>query len=353
MNDHSTEFLRRLVATPSPSGHETAIAALFRSHVQSSCDSLSTDVHGNTFAVLNPDAPRRLMLAAHMDELGYTIHYIDDKGLLFFSFIGGQANPVPLGQQVWVHGRERVAGVVGRKAIHLLDPDKQNDSPELHEMWIDIGASSREEAERVVAVGDVAAVQAELLHLLGGRISGRALDNKVGLYIMAEAVRRLRGSLQSGIGLYAVATVQEEVGSRGATAGSFEVAPLTGLAIDMEHALDYPDAEPRKFGRMALGKGPSISKGPNTNPVVLELLLKCAEREGIPVQLQAASKPTPTDAKQMQVVGHGMAAGLVGVPLRYMHTPAEVVDLADVENCIRLVVAYCQAVGPETDFRPL
>jgi endoglucanase len=255
---------------------------------------------------------------------------------------------------VWVHGKRRIAGAIGRKAIHLLSEEERKKKPEIRDVWIDIGATSRAEAEAVVEVGDVATYQYEFQTLLGGRAAARGFDNKVGLLIIAETLRLLReeGGLSSDVGVYAVGTVQEEIGSRGARTSAFRIGAQTGLAVDVEHAIDYPGLSKAQHGQLDLGKGPSISRGANINPRVFDLLRKAAAEENIPHQVQVAPGATPTDANAMQLNGTGMATGLIGVPLRYMHTPCEVVSLEDVENCARLMAAYCRQITPETNFIP-
>jgi endoglucanase len=355
MQDQSLTFLRSLVQAPSPSGYEHRVAKLYRDYVEPFADDVSSDVHGNVAAVLNPHAPIKIMLAGHMDEIGFIIHYIGDEGLLYFSAIGGHDSVIPIGQTVWVHGREGpVGGVVGRKAIHLMDPDELKAKPLLKELWIDIGASSRQEAESVVAMGDVVTYQQDFQLLMGDRATGRGFDNKAGLFIVAEALRLLHqdGGLHSAVGVYAVGTVQEEIGSRGAKTAAFAIGAQSGIAVDMEHAVDYPGVSHSQYGQLDLGKGPSVSCGPNTNRVVFLLLTQAAQQESIPYQVQVAPSATPTDEGALQINRSGMATGLVGVPLRYMHTPGEVVSLTDVENCSRLVAAYCRMATPETDFTP-
>ncbi|HZY67444.1 MAG TPA: M20/M25/M40 family metallo-hydrolase, partial [Devosia sp.] len=276
-------------------------------------------------------------------------------GLLYFSPVGGHSALVPVGQMVWIHGKERIPGAVGRKAIHLLDPDEQKQVPKTYELWIDIGAGSKAEAEKLVSLGDVVTYQYELQQLAGTRAMARAFDNKAGLFIVAEALRLLRedGGLHPQVGVFGLGTVQEEVGSRGAETSAFGIDPQTGIAVDMEQAVDYPGTPPSRYGTLDMGKGPSISRGPNTNPIVFDLLVRAARENDLPFQLQIASSPTPTDAKAMQVSGRGMATGLIGVPLRYMHTPCEVVDLTDVDNCAKLLAAYCRLIRPDTDFKPI
>jgi endoglucanase len=327
---------------------------LYRSYADQYADSISTDIHGNVTAILNPDAPMRIMLSGHMDEIGFIIRYIDENGLLYFGAVGGHDSPTPIGQMVWVHGRERISGAVGRKAIHMLEPDEMKQKPKLSDLWIDIGATSKAEAEAVVQLGDYATYTHEFRPLLGDRVTGRAFDNKAGLFIVSEALRLLKeeGGLSRDVGVYTLGTVQEEIGSRGASTAAFRINARTGLAVDMEQALDYPGIVPAKHGEAYLGSGPTISRGPNTNPIVFDLLMRAAQADDIPVQIQIAPSTTPTDEKAMQVSGDGMATGLVGVALRYMHTPCEVVSLSDLESCARLVAGYCRQVTAATDFRP-
>ncbi|MDB5612942.1 MAG: putative aminopeptidase YsdC [Devosia sp.] len=355
MREQSLSFLRKLVQTSSPSGYEHVVAQRYRDYVQPFADAVSTDVHGNVTAVLNRTAEMKIMLAGHMDEIGFIIHYVDDNGLLFFSAIGGHDSVIPIGQTVWVYAQDgRVGGVVGRKAIHLMDPDELKQKPLLKELWIDIGAASRAEAEQVVSLGDVVTYQQDFQMLLGDRAVGRGFDNKAGLFIVAEALRLLaeEGGLNPSVGVYAVGTVQEEIGSRGAKTSAFAIEAQSGIAVDMEHAIDYPGVSKSEKGQLDLGKGPSVSSGANTNRAVFSLVKKAAEEEGIPYQVQVSPSATPTDAGALQLNRSGMATGLLGVPLRYMHTPGEVLSLTDVENCARLVAAYCRRITPETDFTP-
>jgi endoglucanase len=354
MQSSSLEFLTSLIAAPSPSGYEQPVARLYRDYTTPFADRVTTDVAGNVMAVLNPDAPMKIMLAGHMDEIGFIIHHIGDDGLLYFSAIGGHDSTTPLGQRVWVHGRERLPGVVGRKAIHLLDPEELKEKPKMRDLWIDIGARSREEAEAVVQLGDVVTYQYEFQMLMGDRATARAFDNKAGLFVIAEALRLLRedGGLDPQVGVFAAGTVQEEIGSRGAQVSAFGIAPQSGLAVDMGHAIDYPDVSASRYGKLEVGKGPGIDRGANTNHAVFALLTEAAKEDGIPYQVHVTAGTTPTDAKAMQINRGGMATALLNVPLRYMHTPCEVLSLKDLEATARLMAAYCRRIRPDTDFTP-
>jgi endoglucanase len=289
-----------------------------------------------------------------MDEIGFVIHHIDENGFLFFSTLGGHDSTVPIGQRVYVHGKSRTPGVVGRKAIRVLGPDEMKAKPKMSDLWIDIGASSREEALGPVELGDAVTFQYEFQPLAGDCAAARAFDNKAGLFIVAEALRLLKedGGLDPGVAVFSVATVQEEIGSRGAETAAFAIAPQTAIAVDMGQALDYPGIDPREYGVLDIGKGPGISKGANTNRVVFDRLRAAAERDGIPYQVSITPGTSPTDANALQTSRGGVATGLLEIPLRYMHTPSEVISLTDVEACARLLAAYCRSVTPETDFKP-
>jgi endoglucanase len=354
MRRESLEFLQEIVNTPSPSGYEERAAEVYRNYTRLIADRVTTDVHGNVAAILNPDAAVRIMLAGHMDEIGFIIHYINDEGLLFFSGIGGHDSVIPVGQRVWVHGKERVPGVIGRKAVHLLEDEERKKKPELKDLWIDIGATSRAQVEDVIQLGDTVTFQYEFQLLRNDRATARGFDDKMGSFVVAEALRLLKdeGGLDPRLGVYAVATVQEEIGLRGAKTAAFGVNPTSGIAVDVNHAIDYPGVSKTRYGALDVGKGPSVMRGANTNPVVFQTLIKAAREDGIPYQVDVAPGGTGTDGNAMQISRAGMAVGILGVPLRYMHTPCELLSLADVENCARLMAGYCRRITPDTDFTP-
>lgn len=354
MRQESLDFLKSIVNVPSPSGYEERAAEIYRAYTKPFADKIHTDVHGNVWAIANPDAEMKIMLAGHMDEIGFIVHFIDDQGMLYFSTIGGHDSAIIVGQRVWVHGKERVAGVIGRKAIHLLEDEERKKKPEVREYWIDIGASNREEAEALISLGDVATYQWEFQMLLGDRATARGFDNKMGTFIVAEALRLLKedGGLHPGVGVYAVATVQEEIGLRGARTSAYGIGAQTGLAVDVNHAIDTPGLSKTRYGTLDVGKGPSVMRGANANPITFKLLREAAEKEGIPFQVDVAAGGTGTDGNAMQLNQSGMAVGILGVALRYMHTPCEVLSLTDVENCARLMAAYCRMITPDTDFTP-
>ncbi len=354
MRQESLDFFRALVNVPSPSGYEEQAAEIYRNYTKGFADEIRTDVHGNVWAIKNPNAKMRVMLAGHMDEIGFLIHYISDEGLLYFSGVGGHDSTIPVGQRVWIHGKSKIAGVIGRKAIHLLEEDERKKKPELKDLWIDIGASNKKEAEEFVSLGDPVTFQYEFQELLGDRITARGFDNKMGAFVVAEALRLAveSGKLSSEVGVYAVATVQEEIGLRGARTAAFGVDAQSGIAVDVNHAIDYPTVSKTRYGQLDIGKGPSVTRGANINPIVYKMLLEAAAEDEIPYQVDVAPGGTGTDANAMQISRSGMATGLLGVALRYMHTPCELLSLKDVEDCARLMAAYCERVKPDTDFTP-
>ena len=355
MRPESLEFFKAIVNVPSPSGYEERAAEVYRNYTGGFADRVTTDVHGNVAAVLNPDAPMKVMLAGHMDEIGFIVVHIDDQGLVYFAGIGGHDSVVPVGQRVWIHGDNGpVAGVIGRKAIHLLTEDERKKKPELKDQWIDVGARTKADAEAVLALGDVVTYQWEWQDLQNGRVAARGFDNKMGSFIVAEALRLLKegGDLDPGVGVYAVATVQEEIGLRGARTSAYSIGAQSGLAVDVNHAIDTPGLSKTQYGTLDLGKGPSVMRGANANPIVVRMIREACAKEEIPYQIDVTPGGTGTDGNAMQLNQGGMAVGIVGVPLRYMHTPCEVLELVDVENCARLMAAYCRSVRPDTDFTP-
>lgn len=349
------EFFKAIVNVPSPSGYEERAAEVYRNYTKPFAHKVWTDTHGNTYAALNPDAPMKIMLAGHMDEIGFLVIHIDDQGLIYFAGVGGHDSVVPVGQRVWIHGdKGPVTGVIGRKAIHLLDDDERKKKPEIKDQWIDIGAKSKADAEAVLALGDCITYQWEFQELLNGRAAARGFDNKMGSFIVAEALRLLAedGGLDPNVGVFAVATVQEEIGLRGARTASYALGAQTGLAVDVNHAIDTPGLSKSRYGTLDLGKGPSVMRGANASPIVVKMIRAACEAEGIPYQVDVTPGGTGTDGNAMQLNQSGMAVGIVGVPLRYMHTPCEVLEIVDVVDCARLMAAYCRLVKPDTDFTP-
>ncbi|MBL9215501.1 MAG: M42 family metallopeptidase [Opitutaceae bacterium] len=345
-------FLTELLKAKSPSGAEGQAQAVFDRFVRPHTDAYANDTLGNRLATLNPRGDPALMLAGHMDELGLIITYVNPDGFLYFNTIGGHDRTIISGRRVVIQtARGPVRGVTGKRAIHLLDDDERKKVPKTHEIWIDIAAGSKAEALARVAIGDVATYDHEFELLHGSVGTARAFDNKVGAYVVGETLIRLaREKARLAARVVAVATTQEEIGTRGALTSAFTADPHVSLTVDVSHATDHPDCDQRRFGATSLGAGPIICRGPNINPKVFDRLLACAKKGRIPYQLEADPRPTGTDARAIQVARGGVACGLVSIPLRYMHTPSEVVDLADVENCVKLFVAFAKSLRQGESF---
>ena len=345
-------FLTELLHARSPSGYEFEAQAVFDRHVKPAADAYAKDALGNRIATLHPRGDPVLMLAGHMDELGLLITYVNKDGFLYFDTIGGHDRTVISGRRVVVRtARGPVKGVTGKRAVHLMDEADRKKVPEIHEIWIDIGARSKKEALARVAIGDVATYDHEFELIHGSIGTARAFDNKVGAYVVGEALIRLaKSKAKLNARVVSVATTQEEIGVRGATTSAFAVDPHVALAVDVGHATDHPDCDNRKYGETKLGAGPIICRGPNINPKVFQRLVACARKAKIPHQFEADPRPTGTDARAIQTARGGVACGLVSIPLRYMHTPSEVVDLQDVENCVRLFVEFARSVGRDESF---
>jgi endoglucanase len=341
-------FLVDLLHARSPSGSEGQAQAVFDRYVKPAADTYEQDALGNRIATLNPKGDPTLMLAGHMDELGLMVTYINKDGFIYFDTIGGHDRTVISGRRVVIQtAGGPVKGVTGKRAIHLLDEAERKKVPEIHEIWIDIGAGSKKAALARVAIGDVATYDHEFELFNGSIGTARAFDNKVGAYIVGETLIRLaREKRPPAAKVVAVATTQEEIGVRGATTSAYAVNPHIALAVDVGHATDHPDCDPRKHGETKLGGGPILCRGPNINPKVYDRLLRAARKLKIPHQFDADPRPTGTDARAMQMGRGGVATGLVSIPLRYMHTPSEVVDLADVERCVQLFVEFAQGLEP-------
>lgn len=352
MNDDQFAFLRRLVETTGPSGYEWETQRVWSERVQDVAAEIIRDPLGNSIAVLNPEGTPRVMLDAHIDEIGFLVKYIGDRGFLFFEPIGGFDPSTLPGNRVRIIGREGpVYGVLGRLPIHLMEEDARKKAPELKKMWIDIGARDRAEAESRVRVGDAGGRCAGMQRLHGNIVTANSLDDRVAGYIMAEAVRELaRGPLRAAV--FAASSTQEEVGLRGARASAYRVDASIGLALEVTFATDHPHIDRKVHGDIRMGGGPVLCRGANFNPRVVERLIQAAIDEGVPYQIDAEPAGSGTDGNVMQMTRQGMAVGLLSVPLRYMHTASEVICLDDVDAAVRIVTRFVRDLDPTVDLLP-
>lgn len=354
MHKTSLEFLKRLLDSPGPSGFETAPARVWREEAEDVADEVRTDVSGNVIATLNPGGSPRLMFAGHIDEIGLMIIHVDDEGYLYFAGIGGWDAQVLVGQRVHILGRDGpVFGAIGKKAVHLIRSDERDKASKMTDLWIDIGAKDKKDALTRVRVGDSAVLSAETLELPGGRLISRSIDNRIGAFVVLEALRSLKRAKPKAA-VFAVATTREEIGwtGGGARTSAQTIDPLAAVVVDVTHATDHPSVEKKEHGDVQVGGGPVLSRGSSINPRVFELLVETAESEKIPYVLYAAPRDTGTDADAIYSTLRGVATGLVSVPNRYMHSPNELVDTADLAHAAKLLAAFTTRVTPKTDFTP-
>jgi endoglucanase len=352
MHEPSLTFLKNLLHTPSPSGFERPIQDVVRAWTRPLADEVRTDRHGNVVAVIHPEGQPRIMLAGHCDQIALMVQYIDDHGFLYVQPMGGWDVQILLGQSLTVWTKTgAVAGVLARRAPHLLTPDERNKVPQFTDLWVDIGAKDRKDAEEIVAPGDPITLALGFREMRNGLASAPGLDDKVGVWTVMETLRLLHGKpLQASV--WCVSTVQEEIGLRGATTSAYGIHPAVGVAVDVCHASDTPGNDKKQLGDTRLGGGPVIFRGPNINPRVFERLAETAQAREITVQARGAPRATGTDANAIQLSRDGVAAGLVGIPNRYMHSPVEVVSLGDLDKAAQLLAEFCLGVTPQVDWTP-
>ena len=356
MHDRSRAFLQRLLETPSPSGAEQAIQAAVREWATPFADEVRTDRHGNVIAARYPvqrDARTpRIMLAGHCDQIGLMVQHIDSDGFLYVQPIGGWDMQILLGQYLTVCTKNGpITGVVSRKAPHLLTPEDRNKVPQFQDIWVDIGAKNREQAEENVRLGDVVTFALGMRTLCNDLVAAPGLDDKVGVWVVMEALRLLHNRPVQ-VEVFAVSTVQEEIGLRGATTSAYGIHPTVGIAVDVCHATDTPGNDKKQVGETKVGAGPALFRGPNINPHVHEQLEETAKRLEIAVQVRGAPRATGTDANAMQLSRDGVATAVIGIPNRYMHSPVETVSLEDLDRAAQLLAEFCATITPDIDWTP-
>ena len=343
--------LRALLTATGPSGYEAAPAAVWREAAGAFAE-VSTDVMGSSWARVkgSRDGPT-LAVVGHVDEIGLIVTHIGDDGFLRFGGVGGWDAQILVGQRVEVRTRDGVLpGVIGRKPIHLLSDEDRKKVAELKELHIDVGARDGEEARRLVRVGDVAVIAGEPVELPNGRAVSRSMDNRLGCYVAYEAARLVAEVGGAPGDVVAVAAVQEETTFGGSATAAYTLRPDLAIVVDVAHATDTPGIEVNELGSHPLGSGPVIERGASLNPRVAELLWETAEAESIPYTLAASPRRTGTDLDAVHLSRGGVPAGLVGLPLRYMHSPVELVQLDDVHGAARLIAAAAQRLRPGMSF---
>ncbi len=351
----SIEFLRRLLDTPGPSGFEAAPGRVWREEAESFADEVAVDVSGNSMATLAGAGAPRVMLAGHIDEIGVMITHVDDDGFLYIDGIGGWDPQVLVGQRIVLLGQKGpVKGVIGKKPIHLMKSEEREKASRLTDLWIDVGAASRDEVKELgLRVGDGGVIDAKLVELGNDRIASRSIDNRIGAYVVLEALRMLSADPPRAR-TTAVATSQEEIGHSGggARTSAFALEPDVAIVVDVTFSTDAPMIEKKELGEHKLGGGPVLTRGSAAHPVVFDRLVEAAERESIPYTIAASPRYTSTDADAIYLTRTGVPTGLVSVPNRYMHSPNEIVSTRDLDAAARLIAAFVRDLGPDTDLVP-
>lgn len=345
MKENSLKFLIDLLETPSPSGFERRAAEIWRREAEKLMSCVSGDIHGNSIAINVPSPAPRIMLAGHIDEIGLMVSYVDPDGFVYFNPMGGWDTQILPGQRVKINGKDGrflANGVIGRKPIHLLSREEEKIAVKIDDLWIDTGLGK--ETGKIISVGDYAVINYGP-ELLGGNLASRGLDDKIGAYIVLETLKMIINENLKTPDVAAVATVQEEIGLRGAKTSAYKLDPDIGIAVDVTHETGHPGADKKKNGDIKFGAGPVIAVGPNITMKVYGLLVETAKKHNIPYQIEAEPGGTGTDANAIQLTRSGVATGLVSIPCRYMHSPCEMVNMNDVENAVKLLAYFCAACG--------
>ena len=342
-------LLDALLRVPAPSGYEAPASEVWRE--AASFADVRTDGLGSSMALVGPeDGEPVVAIAGHLDEIGLVVTHVDDKGFIWFQPIGGWDPQILVGQRVEVTTKDGpVYGVAGRKPIHLLEEEQRKKVVELKELHIDIGAEDGDAAKELVRIGDPVVVAGEPVRVQGDRLISRSMDNRLGSYVALEVARRCHENGKITGRVAGVANAQEEIGLYGARTAAFELRPTLAVAVDVTHATDAPGIDENQEGSHALGSGPVIGRGSTLSPKVFDLLVETAERAEIEHTLAGSGNRTGTDADAIQISRSGVPTGLVSIPLRYMHSPVEMVDLRDVEATVALLVAFAESLDAGVD----
>lgn len=352
MDSAARAFFEQLVEAPGPSGYERPIQDVVRRYAGQFAQDVFTDVHGNVLAGVHVDRPRKFMLAGHCDQIGLIVTQIDSDGFLYAQPIGGWDPMQLVGQNMTIWTQQgAVPAVISRKPIHLQTEDERKQVIKLRELWLDIGASSKEDAASVVRIGDPVTLELGMRQLRNQLVCGPGMDNRTGVWVVVEALRRVT-RLEPKWAVFAVSTVQEEIGLRGVRTSAYRLDPEAGIAVDVTHATDCPTIDRRQEGEVLLGRGPVIYRGPNMNPILTQRLIGAADAQEIPYQLSAIGRATPNDANTLQIARQGVATGLVSIPNRYMHSAVETVSVADLDHAADLLAATVVDLAGDEDFTP-
>ena len=351
LSESSITFLKRLLDTPAPSGFEGPAAKVWRDEASKFADKVTTDVAGNSMAEVNPGGTPTIMLDGHIDEIGLIVQYIDDEGYVYPSPIGGWDPQVLVGQRIRFLGRGgEVVGVVGKKPIHLIKPTDREQASKMTDLWVDIGATNKAEAEARLGVGDPGVIDSKTMDFPNSRIVSRSIDDRIGAFVVLEALRRY-AEKPGAARVVAAATTQEEIAWHGGGAAicAQAIDPKIALVVDVTFATDHPNIEKKEIGEHKMGGGPILSRGALISPVVLKLLRETAKKHEIAHVVHAVGRDTSTNADAIHIAREGVATALVSIPNRYMHSPNEMVSLVDVDNAATLIAEFCRTITNDTD----
>ena len=352
MDGKSRDFLYKYLNNASPTGFESSGQEIWLEYVKPYLDDYISDTYGTVVAVTNPDHPYKVVIEAHADEISWFVNYINDKGYIYVVRNGGSDHQIAPSKRVNIHTKKGVVkGVFGWPAIHVRK--EKEESPSLKNIFIDVGASSKEEVEEMgIHVGSVITFDDELMELNDQYFVGRALDNRIGGFMIAEVLRRLHeNKVKLPFGLYVVNAVQEEIGLRGAEMISRKIAPNVAIVTDVTHDTNAPMYDKVKSGDISCGKGPTLSYAPAVQNNLRDLIIDVANSKEIPFQRLASSRFTGTDTDAFAYSSDGVASALISLPLKYMHTTVETVHQDDVESVIRLIYETLLRLEDGQDFR--
>jgi putative aminopeptidase FrvX len=353
MREQSLEFLRTLVNTPSPVGHEVRGQRVWLDFAKQYADDNFSDAYGNCVAVLNKGGSPRLMISGHADEIAMAVNYINDEGYIYVRKMGGVNAAITKAQRVIIHTRNGpVKGVVGNVAPHLMKGDDEPKPPKIHDLFIDIGVSKRKDAEKLVQIGDPITLADEFDLLRNDLAVARAFDNRIGTFAVAETLRLLKESktkLEAEV--CAVSNVQEEVGLLGVRQIAYSLKPDVALVVDVTHATDYPTVSKAQHGDVKIGGGPTLTHGGCNHPEVVARIEAVARTKKISLQHEAMSSTSGTDTDAIFWTRGGIASALISLPNRYMHSPVEVVSLKDLELIPELLAGFAASLKKGEEFK--
>ncbi|MCD6218556.1 M42 family metallopeptidase [bacterium] len=350
MRKESLVFLEEITNMPMPSGFERSAQEVWMKYAKQYADETKYDAYGNAIAILNPKGKPRLMLVGHGDAVGLIVTFINDQGYVHFMQVGGIDPMTLIAQRVVIHNKKgNIFGVIGKKAIHMTPPEDRKKVPKHEELWIDIGAKDKKNAEKMVSVGDYISINGTFEMLKNNLAVGCRMDNKIGIWAVAEVLRMLKGSKIDAC-VIAVSSVQEEIGGTGAKTAAYHLEPDVAIAIDVTQATDHPGCVKEKYGDVKCGDGPVVDFGPAIHPVVLDGILSVAKKNKIKLQHTASGGRTGTDADSINISRGGVPTALIGLANRYMHTTVEVVHLGDLEKIAKLLTEYAKSLKKNIKF---